>query len=59
MLIGETVDAWETAEGEKLRRAPQLFRALAELRQKEKQDATRPREAAEPIHVLAAEEIPA
>ena len=58
LLIGETVDAWETAEGEKLR-APQLFRALSELRQREKQQALNPKEAAEAIHVLSAEEIPA
>jgi len=59
VLIGETVDAWEAADGGKLRRAPQLFRALSELRRKEKQDATRPKEVSEPIHVLAPEEIPA
>jgi len=59
VLIGETVDAWETAEGGKLRRAPQLFRALSELRQKEKQEAPGPRETVEPIHVLTSEEIPA
>jgi len=59
VLIGETIDAWETAEGGKLRRAPQLFRALSELRQKEKQAVQSPRETVEPIHVLTPEEIPA
>jgi hypothetical protein len=58
VVIGEVVDAWETAEGEKLRRAPELFRALSELRQKEKQNASR-RVDAEPIHALTAAEIPA
>jgi hypothetical protein len=59
VLIGETIDAWETAEGEKLRRAPQLFKALAELRQREKQETQSPKEAAEPIHAFTAAEIPA
>jgi len=59
VLIGETVDAWETAEGEKLRRAPQLFRALSDLRQREKQEAPGQKDTSEPIHTLTAEEIPA
>jgi hypothetical protein len=59
VLIGETIDSWEVAEGEKLRRAPQLFRSLAKLRQREKQEAQKSSEVPEPIHVLTAEEIPA
>lgn len=57
VVIGDTVDAWEAAEGEKLRRAPQLFKALSELRQREKQN-TRMYES-EPIRTLTPEEIPA
>jgi DNA-binding transcriptional ArsR family regulator len=53
-VIGETVDAWEEAVGGKLRRAPQLFRALADLRQREHAEARE----GQPIHVLTAEEIP-
>lgn len=56
-LIGETVDAWEDAEREKLR-APRLFRALSELRDVEKKTATTSN-SNEPIHAFAAEEIPA
>lgn len=55
VVIGETVDAWETAEGEKLRRVPRLFSALSNLREKEKQQ---PVPTGEPIHVLKPEEIP-
>jgi hypothetical protein len=58
LVIGETVDAWETAEGAKLRRAPQLFRALSELRQREKREAPPTIETADPIHVFTQEEIP-
>lgn len=56
VLIGETVDAWEKAEGEKLRRSAPLFRALAKLR---KSEAVRPTDDGRSIHVLTAEEIPA
>jgi hypothetical protein len=60
VLIGETVDAWEAAEGQKLRRTPQLFRALAGLRQKEQASREQaPGGHARPIRVLTAEEIPA
>jgi hypothetical protein len=60
VLIGETVDAWEVAEGQKLRRAPQLFRALADLRQKEQTHYERTSlEQLQPIRVLTAAEIPA
>jgi hypothetical protein len=59
VVIGETVNAWEAAEGEKLRRAPQLFRTLSELRQREKQTAITPADSGKPIHVLTEEEIPA
>jgi hypothetical protein len=34
-LIGETIDAWEAAEGQKLRQCPDLFRALSKLRRQE------------------------
>jgi hypothetical protein len=40
VLIGESIDAWEAAEGEKLARCPSLFRALSELRSQER--STRP-----------------
>jgi hypothetical protein len=40
VLIGESIDAWEAAEGEKLPRCPSLFRALSELRSLER--STRP-----------------
>jgi hypothetical protein len=59
VIVGETVDAWEAAEGEKLRRVPQLFRVLDELRRKEKQAAAEPADSRAPIHTLTAEEIPA
>jgi hypothetical protein len=36
VLIGESIDAWEDANREKLRRCPGLFRALSELRSQEK-----------------------
>jgi hypothetical protein len=36
VLIGESIDAWEAAEGERLPRCPSLFRALSELRSTEK-----------------------
>ena len=55
-VVGETVDAWEAAEGEKLRKTPQLFKALSELRQREKQETRAPE--AKPIRTLTAEEIP-
>jgi len=60
VVIGETVDAWEAAEGKKLR-APQLFRALAELRQREQREGAGHAtvEQAQPIRVLTPEEIPA
>jgi uncharacterized protein YdaU (DUF1376 family) len=60
VLIGETVDVWEAAAGRRLRRTPQLFRALADLRRKEqasREQASGGR--ALPIRVLTAEEIPA
>lgn len=59
ILIGETVDAWVAAEGEKPRHCAPLFKTLAELRKREKQDGQKSSEADEPIHVLTAEEIPA
>jgi hypothetical protein len=58
VLIGETVDAWECAEGAKLRRAPKLFSALAELRNNERRATDRSAEPVEPIHVLTSAEIP-
>jgi hypothetical protein len=59
VLIGETIDAWEAAEGEKLgRRVPRLFRALAKLPETEKQQTQQASIAALPIHVLTPEEIP-
>ena len=59
-LIGETVDAWEVAEGERLRHTPQLFRALANLRRKEQVSREQePAEQLQPIRVLTPEEIPA
>jgi hypothetical protein len=58
VLIGATIDAWEAAEGEKPRRVQPLFRALDELRQREKQEAQNAGEAADSIHVFTAEEIP-
>lgn len=36
VLIGESIDAWEAADGDRLRRCPGLFRALAELRDRER-----------------------
>lgn len=59
VLIGETIDAWETAEGERLRRAPQLFRELARIREREKNAKRAPIEIQAAIHVLTPEEIPA
>jgi hypothetical protein len=59
VVIGETIDVWEIAEGEKLRRVPRLFGALSELREKEKQQSVGPVHPGEPIHVLKPEEIPA
>lgn len=57
LLIGETVDAWETADGGKLRGVRDLFRALARLREAEKE--TKPQTGSgEPIHVITPEEIP-
>lgn len=60
VVIGETVDAWETAEGRKLG-VPVLFRSLAELRRQERgNDAVRKAGVdSQPIHVLSSEEIPA
>lgn len=55
ILIGETVDAWEDADG-KLRGAPKLFAALASLREQEKHTSRKPIE--EPIHTFSSEEIP-
>lgn len=57
VLIGETVDAWEAAESAKLR-APQLFHALSELRNGEKNNKAQT-DTADPIHALTPEEIPA
>ena len=57
VLIGETIDAWEVAEGEKLRRTPRLFQALAEIRSKEKTSFQSQVE--EPIRTLSHEDIPA
>ena len=59
ILIGQTIDAWEATEGRKLHRAPQLFRALADLRRRERREVGKPVKPTEPIHVLTAEEIPA
>ncbi|MFZ1971617.1 MAG: hypothetical protein WAU89_02165 [Candidatus Acidiferrales bacterium] len=36
VLIGDSIDAWEAAEGDKLQRSPSLFRALSELRNQER-----------------------
>ncbi len=58
VLIGETVDAWEAAEGEKLRRAAPLFRALDKLRKAEKQKSQPAAEPSAPIHTFKPEEIP-
>jgi len=60
VLIGETVDAWEIAEGEKLRRAAQLFAALAKLRENERLSMHKAA-AAEPLNIrkIMPEEIPA
>lgn len=41
VLIGETIDAWEAAEGEKPPRCRPLFRALSTLREEEKQNGPR------------------
>ena len=59
VLIGETVDAWETANGVRLRLAAPLFRALDRLRRDEKQAPRQPVEASAPIHTFKPEEIPA
>ena len=59
VLIGETVDAWEVAEGEKLRRAAPLFKALGALRREERQGTRKADGPAAPIHTFRPEEIPA
>jgi len=58
VLIGETIDAWETANREKLPRAARLFAGLSKLRYREKETQTQVK-IGEPIHSLTAEEIPA
>jgi hypothetical protein len=59
-LIGRTIDAWETAEGQKLGRpAASLFRVLDKLRKDERATAQRAESAGESIHVFSPEEIPA
>jgi hypothetical protein len=58
VLIGETVDAWEAGEGQKLRRAAPLFKALDGLRTEERQRSRKPTEPEQPIHMLT-DEIPA
>jgi hypothetical protein len=59
VVIGQTIDSWEAAHEEKLGGAAQLFRSLAQLRHREKQEAQKLSEGSEPIHVFTAEEIPA
>ena len=59
VLIGETVDAWEATEGERLRRAAPLFKALDRLRKGERVRNRKPAGATEPIHTFKPEEIPA
>ena len=58
VLIGDVVDAWETANREKLPRAARLFAGLSKLRYREKETQTQVK-IGEPIHSLTAEEIPA
>lgn len=62
VVIGETIDAWEAAEGRVPPKARPLFQALEELRRREKQDR-RDRQGAiheeKPIREITAEEIPA
>ena len=59
VFIGDTIDAWEAAEGEKLRRVPALFRCLAELRRKDRLEWQPAVQTPIPIHTFSAEEIPA
>ncbi len=54
ILIGETIDRWVAATGDKPHQAGQLFQALHQLRDQEKR-ASSPLK----IHVLTPEEIPA
>ncbi|HEV3482281.1 MAG TPA: hypothetical protein VGR97_08130 [Candidatus Acidoferrales bacterium] len=58
-LIGDTIDAWETTEGQKPTGCAPLFRALSKLRENEKNPAKPGAIAGERIHVLTPEEIPA
>lgn len=55
-VVGDSIDGWEALHG-KLN-APSLFRALAELRRKERGQPT-PAVVEEPIHKFTPEEIPA
>jgi hypothetical protein len=56
-LIGNTIDAWETAEGQRLRRCASLFRALAKIRERENRPSVRreKRVEAAPKNELSAE----
>jgi hypothetical protein len=58
VLIGEAVDAWETANREKLPRAARFFAALSNLRHRENETQTQVK-TGERIHILTPEEIPA
>jgi hypothetical protein len=58
-LVGNALDAWEAAEGQRPNGCVPLFRALAKLRENEKR-APRPGAiSSEPIHAFRPEEIPA
>ena len=59
VLVGDTLDAWEAAEGEKPKGCATLFRALARLREREKKTPKPGTVTSEPIHVFKPEEIPA
>ena len=59
VVIGDTVDAWETAEGQKLRRCAPMFRALATLRDRERCEHNEPAADTQHVHKIQPEEIPA
>jgi hypothetical protein len=58
VVIGETVDAWEAESGDRLRGAAPLFRALDNMRRRERSGEGSQSQGST-IHRLTAEEIPA
>ena len=59
ILIGDALDAWKATDGQNPKNCAPLFRALSQLRDREKLTPKPGAVTNEPIHVFTSEEIPA